>query len=258
MLLAVDIGNTNIVFGLYINEELRTHWRIRTEKNRTTDEYWVLVNEFIRLNEIGPETIDDIIISCVVPHLIPIFEELSKKYFKAAPLIVGPGIKTGIPILYKNPAEVGADRIVNAVAGFAKYGGPLIIVDFGTATTFDVVSNKGEYLGGVICPGLQISLEALYKGTAKLSPVDLVTPKHVIGKSTVESIQAGAIFGSVGLVEKMISKIHEELGQRAKVIGTGGVLKSIIEQIDIIETIDPFLTLEGLKIIYDLNRRKLG
>lgn len=255
MLLAVDIGNTNIVFGLYDANRLCTHWRIRTERNRTVDEYWVLVNEFILLNNITTGTIDDIVISCVVPPLIPVFEELSRKYFKTAPLIVGPGIKTGIPILYKNPAEVGADRIVNAVAGLEKYGGPLIIVDFGTAITFDAVSKKGEYLGGAIFPGLQISMEALYKSTAKLSPVDLVKPEHVIGKSTMESIQAGAIYGFVGMIENIVEKMQEELGQTVKVIGTGGLLRVIADQVPKIEIIDPFLTLEGLKILYDRNRQ---
>jgi len=255
MLLAVDIGNTNIVFGLYAGDQLQTHWRIRTERNRTTDEYWVLVNEFIRINEISTGTIDDIIISCVVPPLIPVFEELSQKYFKTDPLVVGPGIKTGMPILYKNPAEVGADRIVNAVAGFEKYGGPLLIVDFGTATTFDAVSVNGEYLGGAIFPGLQISLEALYKSTAKLSPVDLLTPERVIGKSTVESIQSGTIHGYAGLIENIVSKMQDEIGGVTKVVGTGGVLNSIQEQVKTFTTVDPFLTLDGLRIIRDRNKK---
>ena len=254
MLLAVDIGNTNIVFGLFDGEELKTHWRIRTERNRTTDEYWVLVNEFLRLNEIGPASIHNIVISCVVPPLIPVFEELSRKYLKNDPLVVGPGIKTGIPILYNNPTEVGADRIVNAIAGFEKYGGPLIIVDFGTATTFDAVSEKGEYMGGAIFPGLQISLEALYKSTAKLSPVDIVLPEHVIGKSTKESIQSGTVFGFVGVIESIVSKMQNEIGKPAQVIGTGGVLPVIQKQVKIIKTVDPFLTLEGLRILYQRNR----
>ncbi|MDH3256432.1 MAG: type III pantothenate kinase, partial [Nitrospinota bacterium] len=234
MLLAVDIGNTNIVFGLFAGDELKTHWRIRTERNRTTDEYWVLVNEFLRLNEIGPVSIHHIVISCVVPPLIPVFEELSKKYLENDPLIVGPGIKTGIPILYNNPTEVGADRIVNSIAGFEKYGGPLIIVDFGTATTFDAVSEKGEYMGGAIFPGLNISLEALYKNTAKLSPVDIVLPEHVIGKSTKESIQSGTVYGFVGVVYNIVSKMQKEIGKPAKVIGTGGVLPVIHKQVQCI------------------------
>lgn len=254
MLLAIDIGNTNIVFGLFAESRMLTHWRIRTERHRTTDEYWVLVNEFISLNKATAESIKDIVISCVVPPLVPVFEELAQKYFKSEPLFVGPGIKTGISILYKNPAEVGADRIANAVAGFEKYGGPLIIVDFGTATTFDAVSEKGEYMGGAIFPGIQISLEALYKSTAKLSPVDLVVPERVIGKTTVESIQAGAVFGFVGMIDSIVSRMQEEIGKPAQVIGTGGLLNVLIQEVRSIQTIDPFLTLEGLKILYDRNR----
>ena len=254
MLLAVDIGNTNIVFGLYADNRMQTHWRIRTELHRTVDEYWVLVNEFILLNKITTGTIDDIVISCVVPPLIPVFEELSQKYLKTDPLVVGPGTKTGIPILYKNPAEVGADRIVNAVAGFEQYGGPLIIVDFGTAITFDVVSKKGEYLGGAIFPGLQISMEALYQSTAKLSPVDLLKPDHAIGKSTMESIQSGTIYGFVGMIEKIVKQLQGELPETAQVVGTGGLLPVIADLAPVIQTIDPFLTLEGLRILYDRNR----
>ncbi len=254
MLLAIDVGNSNHVIGLFKEKKLLTHWRIRTERNRTADEYWVLIKEFILINEADVETIDDIVISCVVPSLIPVLEEMSHKFFSCEPLIVGPGIKTGIPILYRNPAEVGADRIVNAVAGFEKYGGPLIIVDFGTATTFDAISKKGEYLGGAICPGIQISMEALFKNTAKLPRVDLAAPENVIGKSTVESIQSGAFYGFKGMIDYLISMMAKELGPETKVIGTGGVAPNLIDQIDVIETFDPFLTLEGLKIIFYKNR----
>ena len=231
-----------------------THWRIRTEWNRTSDEYWVLIKEFIMVNQVKVDTIDHIIISCVVPPLLPILEEMAKKYFSCKPLIVGPGVKTGISILYHNPSEVGADRIVNAVAGYEKFGGPLIIVDFGTATTFDTISKKGEYLGGAIFPGIQISLEALFKNTAKLPRVDFTVPKNVIGKSTVESIQSGTFFGFVGMIDSMVKKIRLELGCHAKVIATGGIPSAIAEKSETIEHFDPFLTLDGLRIIFEKNQ----
>jgi type III pantothenate kinase len=254
MLLAIDVGNSNNVIGLFSDGRLLTHWRIRTEWNRTADEYWVLIKEFILLHNVGAETIDDIVVACVVPPLVPILKEMAHKYFSCEPLLVGPGIKTGISILYRNPAEVGADRIVNAVAAYEKYGGPLVIIDFGTATTFDAVSKKGEYLGGVIFPGIQISMEALFKNTAKLPRVEMTTPKNVIGKSTVESIQSGAVNGFVGMVENLIGKIRAELDPGAKVIATGGVVDWIAEQCPQIEIIDPFLTLEGMRIIHEKNK----
>ena len=254
MLLAIDVGNSNNVIGLFSGEKLLTHWRIRTEWNRTADEYWVLIKEFILLNNVETETIDDIIIACVVPPLVPILQGMAKKYFLCEPLIVGPGVKTGISILYRNPSEVGADRIVNSVAAFEKYGGPLIIVDFGTATTFDVVSNKGEYLGGSIFPGVQISLEALFKNTAKLPRVDMTLPEKVIGKSTVESLRSGAVYGFSGMVESIVRQIKDELDQNARVIATGGVLDWITNKTTVIDTLDPFLTLDGLRIIYEKNK----
>ena len=254
MLLAIDVGNSNNVIGLFSGEKLLTHWRIRTEWNRTADEYWVLIKEFILLNNVETETIDDIIIACVVPPLVPILQGMAKKYFLCEPLIVGPGVKTGISILYRNPSEVGADRIVNSVAAFEKYGGPLIIVDFGTATTFDVVSSKGEYLGGCIFPGVQISLEALFKNTAKLPRVDMTLPEKVIGKSTVESLRSGAVYGFSGMVEAIVRQIKDELDQNARVIATGGVLDWITNKTSVIDTLDPFLTLDGLRIIYEKNK----
>ena len=254
MFLAIDVGNTNNVLGLFSKDKLLTHWRIRTEWNRTPDEYWVLIKEFILLNNVEVETIDDIIIACVVPSLIPILEEMSRKYFNCEPLIVGPGIKTGISILYRNPAEVGADRIVNSVAAYDKYGGPLVIIDFGTATTFDAVSQKGEYLGGAIFPGVQLSMEALSKNTAKLPRVDLALPERVIGKSTVESIHSGIVFGFVGIIDTMVARFKAELGQKARVVATGGIVDMIASQTKSIDIIDPFLTLDGLKILYEKNR----
>lgn len=253
MLLVIDVGNSNNVVGLFSKKELISHWRIRTEWNRTADEYWVLFKEFILSSNVGIEKIDDIIISCVVPSLIPTLQEMARKYFSNEPLIVGPGIKTGISILYHNPTEVGADRIVNSVAAFEKYGGPLIIVDFGTATTFDVVSKKGEYLGGVIFPGIQISLEALFKNTAKLPRIDMLVPEKVIGKSTVDSIRSGAVHGFTGMIENVVHQIKEELGKNAHVVATGGIVDWVASKTSAIDTLDPFLTLNGLRIIYDKN-----
>jgi type III pantothenate kinase len=254
MLLAIDIGNSNNVIGLFSSERLLTHWRIRTEWNRTSDEYWVLIKEFIQLNNVDTETIDEIIIACVVPPLIPVLKEMSNNYFSCDPLIVGPGIKTGMSILYKNPAEVGADRIVNSVAAYEKYGGPLIIVDFGTATTFDVVSQKGEYLGGAISPGVQLSLEALFKSAAMLPRVDMAEPEYAIGKSTIESIHSGTVYGFVGMIDGMVLRIQEELQQEVQVIGTGGIVDLIASKTKTIDIIDPFLTLEGLRIIHRRNQ----
>jgi type III pantothenate kinase len=254
MLLAIDVGNSNNVIGLFSKEKLLTHWRIRTERNRTADEYWVLIKEFILLNEVAAETIDDIIVACVVPSLVPILQEMGQKYFSCDPIIVGPGIKTGISISYKNPAEVGADRIVNAVAAFSKHKRPLIIVDFGTATTFDAVSKNGEYLGGAIFPGVNISMEALFKNTAKLPRVDLAVPERVIGKSTVESIQSGTVHGVAGMVNHIVAKMWDEMGEKAMVIATGGISNSILSELDVIDEVDPFLTLDGLLILYNRNR----
>jgi type III pantothenate kinase len=254
MLLAIDIGNTSIVFGLFEKEKLVAHWRIRSEQERTTDEYWVLVKEFIRLNDMDSGGISHIIVSSVVPPLVPKFEELSLKYFSIKPLFIGPGVKTGIPILYKHPEEVGADRIVNAAAGYKKYGGPLIIVDFGTATTFDAVSAAGEYMGGVICPGVEISMEALFNKTSKLPRVDMVMPDQVIGRSTAESIQSGVAYGFMGMIDNIVAKMRTEIKGECRVIGTGGVLNIIADKAKSIEIVDPFLTLEGLQIIHERNK----
>ena len=259
MLLVIDVGNSNNVIGLFSGQKLLTHWRIRTEWNRTADEYWVLIKEFILLNDVETETIDDIVIACVVPPLVPILQDMARKYFSCDPLVVGPGIKTGISILYSNPAEVGADRIVNSVAAFEKFGGPLIILDFGTATTFDAVSKKGEYLGGAIFPGVQISLEALFKHAAKLPRIDMVVPENVIGKSTAESIRSGAVYGFAGMIEALVRQMKLELGQNTHVVATGGIVDWIRKKTTVIDTLDPFLTLDGLRIIYEKNHpEKMG
>lgn len=255
MLLVIDVGNTNIVFGLYQKKELIIHWRIETDKERTEDEYAVLLKGLLSLHDLKFEDIKDVVISCVVPPLSPIIENLCRKYFSVVPLAIGPGIKTGIPILYDNPKEVGADRIVNAVAAYEKYGGPLIVVDFGTATTFDAVSQKGEYLGGVIAPGIGISMEALFEKTAKLPKVELVMPDTVIGRDTVSSMQSGAIYGYAGLVDRIVEEMKKELGEKVYVVATGGLVELIAPQSKTIKEVNPFITLEGLRIIFEKNKK---
>ncbi len=254
MLLAIDIGNTNLVLGIFKEKNLITNWRIFTEKDKTPDEYGISILNLFHFSNINPSTISGVAISCVVPPLTIVFSQMSKKYFKIHPLIVAPGIKTGLAILYDNPHEVGADRIVNGVAAYYKYGGPCIIVDFGTATTFDAISEKGEYLGGAIAPGPYISAEALSKKTAKLPHVEIKKPKNVIGKSTVTSIQSGLYYGYIGLIEKIISQMKKELGSNTKIISTGGISKEITDHIKMIRYHDPHLTLEGLRLIYERNR----
>jgi type III pantothenate kinase len=255
MLLVIDVGNTNIVFGLYQEKKLIIHWRIETDKERTEDEYAVLLKGLLSLHDLKFEDIKDVVISCVVPPLSPIIENLCRKYFSVVPLAIGPGIKTGIPILYDNPKEVGADRIVNAVAAYEKYGGPLIVVDFGTATTFDAVSQKGEYMGGVIAPGIGISMEALFEKTAKLPKVELVMPDTVIGRDTVSSMQSGAIYGYAGLVDRIVEEMKKELGEKVYVVATGGLVELIAPQSKTIKEVNPFITLEGLRIIFEKNKK---
>lgn len=257
MLLAIDVGNTNIVFGAYEGKELLYDWRISTDKDKTSDEYGLLFEQIIRYNGISVEDVDDVIISSVVPTLMHTLSAMSIKYFNKKPLIVGPGIKTGMNIKYDNPKELGADRIVNAVAAYEKYGGPLIIVDFGTAITFCAISKEGDYLGGAIAPGIKISSEALFLKTAKLPKVELVKPQSVIGKNTVNSIQAGLVYGYIGLVDYVLEKMIEELeaeGEVRNVIVTGGFANLIASESKYINKIDKMLTLEGLRIIYERNK----
>ena len=254
MLLVIDIGNTNTVIGLFDDNKLIVHWRLASQRHRTADEYGIMIKEFFLLNNIDANKVTDVIISCVVPPLLPVLEEMSNNYFKVRPLIVGPDTKTGLSILYDNPKDVGADRITNAVAGYEKFGGPLIIVDFGTAITFDVISKKGEYLGGLIFPGISISMEALFSKAAKLPRVELISSTALIGKSTVESIQAGAVYGYSGLVDNVVKKMQKETGEGTKVISTGGQADLIAKHSSLIEENCPLLTLDGLKIIYDKNK----
>lgn len=253
MLLVIDVGNSNIVLGIYDDERLLKDWRISTDKAKTADEYGILVHDLFRLAGIGFKEIKDIIISSVVPTLTGTLEKLSLDYFGFRPYVVGPGIKTGMPIQYDNPKEVGADRIVNAVAGFEKYRCSLIIVDFGTATTFDFVNRKGEYCGGAIAPGLMISMEALFQRASKLPRVEILRPPSIIAKNTVNSMQAGIFYGYVGLVDEIVSRMCSESRENPRVIATGGLAGLITPESKTIEVVEEFLTLEGLRILYRRN-----
>ncbi|MEW6456353.1 MAG: type III pantothenate kinase [Acidobacteriota bacterium] len=253
MLLALDVGNTNITIGIFKKKKIISYWRVFTERGKTSDEYGIQLINFLENSGYSEKNISGIVICSVVPPLTPIMVNMAEKFFKKKPMVVSRALNTGIKILYKNPDEVGEDRIVNAVAAFNKYGGPAIIVDFGTAITFDIILEKGEYLGGVIAPGVEISSEALAHRTAKLPKVEIKKPEKVVGKTTIESIQSGLYFGYESLVEGIIKKIKKELGIKANVILTGGYGEEIFGKLKIFNIVDPFLTLEGLRIIYERN-----
>ena len=261
MLLVVDVGNTNTVLGVFEPKplgqgkprKLIAHWRVSTNKSQTVDEYGVLFRNLFAMNGIEVGAVQGIVISSVVPPLDSTLREVCERYFQLKPLFIEPGVKTGMPVHYDNPAEVGADRIVNGVAAFEKFGGPCIVVDFGTATTFDVVSPKGEYLGGVITPGIGISADALFERTARLPRVDIRKPPSMIATNTVNSLQAGLYYGYLGLIDGILERLIAELGDDVKVVATGGLATLMGGGSKYIREVDDLLTLEGLRIIYDRN-----
>jgi type III pantothenate kinase len=255
MLLCIDIGNTNIVIGVTDKEKVLYHWRLRTERDVTADELGVMVDNLFKMAGFSMKQITDMIISCVVPPLLYTMEVFSQRYFNIKPMIVGPGLKTGMPILYPNPKEVGADRIVNAVAAYEKYHTSLVVVDFGTATNFDCVNQDGAWIGGALAPGIVISCEALFQKASKLPRVEIFAkPKNVIAKDTISAMNAGIIYGYAGLVDGIVRRIKKEMETDPKIIATGGLAPLIYEESETIDHLEEFLTLEGLMIIFKRNR----
>ncbi len=256
MIVVIDVGNTNIVFGVYEGKKLLNHWRMATDRDKTSDEYGMFIMNIFNHEKIDVGNVEAVVIASVVPPIMYSLEHAIKKYFKLEPIVVGPGIKTGINIKYENPREVGADRIVNAVAALELYKGPFIIVDFGTATTFCAVTANGEYLGGVICPGIKISAEALFQKAAKLPRIELIKPDTVIGRNTVSSMQSGIVFGYVGKVDYIVRRMKKEMKEdNIKVIATGGLARLIASESETIDEINGLLSLDGLRIIYERNKQ---
>lgn len=254
MLLAIDIGNTNVVLGVFDKERLVENWRVGTNTQITPDEYAMIFKDLFGFAGLEFKQITGVIISTVVPPLLPVMVEMSRKYFRIEPMIVTHELKTGITIRYDNPKEVGADRIVNAAAAFKLFGGPLIIVDFGTATTFCAVTKDGEYLGGAITPGIKISAEALFQRASKLPRVELTKPRNVIGRDTISAMQAGIVYGYAGLVDGIVERMKKELASEVRVVATGGLAELVSPETKSIQEIKPQLTLEGLRLLYDINR----
>jgi len=254
MILVLDVGNTNIALGVFDGEALAAHWRLSTKRHWTADEFGILLKQLLADQELRPADIRAMVVSSVVPPLNTTIERACRDYFGFPPLVVGPGIRTGMPIKYENPRDVGADRIANAIAAQELYGVPLILVDFGTAITFCAVSVRGEYLGGIIVPGIHISCEALFERAAKLPRVELVRPPQVIGRNTVHSMQSGIIYGYAGLVDSIVRRMRAEMEGRPRVVATGGEAELIARECETIETVDPFLTLWGLRLVYERNQ----
>jgi type III pantothenate kinase len=253
MLLTIDIGNTNITMGVFRGEELVATWRLATDTHKLPDEYALLIRSLLPLKDVSPQDIDSIALCSVVPPLTQVFDDLGSVYFGVSPLVIGTGIRTKVRILYENPRDVGADRVVDAVAAFTLYGGPVIVVDFGTATVFDAVSRDGDYLGGAIASGIYLTAEALYERTSQLRRVELIPPKSAIGRNTSASIQSGILFGHVGMVEGMVHRFKAEIGEDSKVVATGGMAPLIQKETSIFDAVNLDLTLIGLRLIYDIN-----
>jgi type III pantothenate kinase len=254
VLLAIDVGNTNTVLGAFEGEALREHWRVETSHSRTADEYGIQLLQLFAARKLDPARVKAVAVSSVVPPLAETLTRMSEQYLGLTPLFVGPGVKTGMPILYENPREVGADRIVNAIAAYARWPTGLVVVDFGTATTFDAVSPKGEYLGGAICPGVGISMEALFRHASKLPRVEFARPPQVVGRNTVASMQSGLVYGYVGLVDGICARMREELGFETKVVATGGLAPLLAGLSRSISEVDENLTLTGLRLVWERNR----
>jgi type III pantothenate kinase len=254
VLLAIDVGNTASVLGVFQGDRLAWHWRMATRRERTADELALLFSGFLAQQELSfSRQITGVVMASVVPDQTQALRDMVDRYFHFPPVVVEPGIKTGVSILTDNPKEVGADRIVNALAAFSKYGGPCIVVDFGTATTYDAVSDSGEYLGGAIAPGIAVSAQGLFQATARLPRVEVTAPRSVIGKNTVESVQSGLVFGAAAEVEGMVERMQKELGGHARVVATGGLAAVVVPHCQAIDEHDPWLTLEGLRLVYEKN-----